>query len=324
VIVRDTGRFRIATRFGRVCALFLAAGVLGAQAADGDTTPTHGVLVFGAVMSYGGEDSNTYVAGFTDRPDGRELRRITPWQALSQRTRLGADWPRLSPDGTRIAWATELGILITDPNGVRRQVIKTGVIVGDVAWSPDGIELAYTSWPGRWIKIVAATGGHRRRINTRVLPSNLSWSPDGQTIAFLGTRAVGYDIYRIGIDGRGLRQLTHAVGLVGGPEWSPDGRLIAYPVSTDDQGRGGPPGLWLASVDGSKKHLIRRANLRFDDCCAWSPDGTSIAFNPDDTRTIVFVSPAGKKLATLQINQPMRARRHAWRRLDYIDGIDWR
>jgi Tol biopolymer transport system component len=54
-------------------------------------------------------------------------------------------------------------------------------------------------------------------------------SPDGSLLAYVGTGNEGsLQIFIAGIDGSGIRQMTHDPTGAASPAWSPDGRTIAY------------------------------------------------------------------------------------------------
>lgn len=56
-----------------------------------------------------------------------------------------------------------------------------------------------------------------------------SWSPDSLRIVF-STNAEGevYELYTVGVDGKGLRSVAPTAGDNFEPSWSPDGSKIAY------------------------------------------------------------------------------------------------
>jgi len=60
------------------------------------------------------------------------------------------------------------------------------------------------------------------------------------------------------------------------PDWSPDGRRLAFSVTDLD----GTKDLWVADLDGSNAQRIVdcQAPCAWADDAAWSPDGTAIAF----------------------------------------------
>lgn len=94
-------------------------------------------------------------------------------------------------------------------------------------------------------------------------------SPDGTALAFVVSSAVDTQIYRAGIDGSNIVQLTAGAGFRDQPAWSPDGSRIAY----RDRVTGLGTDIWTMDArDGSDAR-----NLTFDfgstsqNSPAWSP-----------------------------------------------------
>jgi TolB protein len=92
-----------------------------------------------------------------------------------------------------------------------------------------------------------------------------SWSPDGELIAFASTLGTRWEIYVVGLDGKGLRDLAPGED----PRWSPDGRHIAF-IRNDDVYVMGPGG-------SNVRRLIRTEGHEFDP--EWSPDSREIIFS---------------------------------------------
>jgi len=90
-------------------------------------------------------------------------------------------------------------------------------------------------------------GGHRRRLlATPELERPAAWSRDGATILFNRSGASGGStMFRIGVDGTGLRRLGG--GTAAG--WSPDGTQILYTKRLGSS-------LYVMRNDGSRKHKL--------------------------------------------------------------------
>ncbi|MCP4677593.1 MAG: S9 family peptidase [Deltaproteobacteria bacterium] len=108
--------------------------------------------------------------------------------------------------------------------------------------------------------------------------SSPRWSPDGKTILFnvitytLDKGKSEVDIYRIGSDGKGLRQMTRFEGPDMAPVWSPDGESFIF-VSTRNDGSQ----LWRMPIDGGEPEQLTKISTGVSDP-TWSPDGKKIAF----------------------------------------------
>jgi Tol biopolymer transport system component len=80
------------------------------------------------------------------------------------------------------------------------------------------------------------------------------------------------------------RQLTSGIGVQDLPDWSPDGRMLAY-----HSNRAGNTDIWIMQADGSSS-LNRTADHIGDDMFpVWSPDGTQIAFFSERDGGGIFV-----------------------------------
>jgi Tol biopolymer transport system component len=148
--------------------------------------------------------------------------------------------PSVAPDGRYIALAG-VGSTALRPatSGASAVSLPTnGGYQSPVAWSPDGSHVVYdfesSAHPGRelYIRPVAGGGGG---VGTRLTFGSSAaegprFSPDGAWIAFtrLPLQGAGYQIWTIRPDGSDLRQITNREGTNRWPEWSPDGREIAY------------------------------------------------------------------------------------------------
>ncbi|MEX2092657.1 MAG: hypothetical protein WD971_08265 [Pirellulales bacterium] len=83
-------------------------------------------------------------------------------------------------------------------------------------------------------------------------------------------QASAWQLWRIDVDGTNLEPLdTTPDDRCGSPDWSPDGKIIAYDVLSDS---GGSYQVAVIRGDGTDRRLIARGSIP-----TWSPDGKLIA-----------------------------------------------
>ncbi len=219
----------------------------------------------------------------------------------------GVDW---SPDGRHVAFTlaainggspSYLGLHILDID-TGRDIRLVGEhepgsgcpLPAAVAWSPDGKTLAYDCSAFRErsrIWLVAADGSHRRRLPTGDLDASWpTWSPGGTHLAFVVSRSgVRNGIYIVGGDGAGLRRVvTHGSA----PDWSPDGRVIAYRT---------PHGVRLVTPAGRDVTPFPGDGIGPFGAPAWSPDGRTIAIAGEGDSGLYLVDKDGRHLRRVRI-----------------------
>jgi TolB protein len=167
-----------------------------------------------------GRDGNPEI--YAMNVDGSNLRRLTNHPA-------GESSPTWSPSGAQIAFTSDrtgkAQIYVmnsADGSGVRRLTVNESE-ADRPTWSPAPFnEIAYSASTGRYdIKVLEVSTGNIRQL-TFGEGSNESpaWAPGGRHLAFVSTRAGGRtQIFTIGRDGRGLRQITRE-GNNQTPAWS--------------------------------------------------------------------------------------------------------
>jgi TolB protein len=99
--------------------------------------------------------------------------------------------------------------------------------VSDPAWSPDGTQIAYRSWPSSDyadICIVHADGSDAHCLVQGGSNGVPAWSPDGKRLAF--RVQTGIDVLTVG-DGN-IRALVTGLDIRGDPVWSPEGARLAF------------------------------------------------------------------------------------------------
>jgi len=189
----------------------------------------------------------------------------------------GAGDPRLSPDGTTVAYVSAW---VDEESREQRSAIFSVPVDGSAA-------------PRR------LTFGGTRDAAPR-------WSPDGRWLAFVSARdETPPQLFVLPVDGPGeSRQLTHLKQAVASPEWSPEGTRIAFTARThdpaddvedvakrpprritrlqfrlDDEGwtQGRTHHLYVVGLEGGEPVQLTDGDHE-DEAPAWSPDGSTIAF----------------------------------------------
>jgi WD40 repeat protein len=215
----------------------------------------------------------------------------------------------LSPDGTRVAWfkaasttdSLELWAAPVDGGpGTRVFAGSAGESYLSPRWSPDGHRIAFIGQTtivngdnaGSFrsaIYVVGTDGSDLRLVSSR--PSwdeAIVWSPDSRSIAYIGLPdgsalpSIGpadagpfqpEDVFTVGLDGTGDRNLTSSPEHEASPLWSPDGTHLAY----QSFGSGEIVRLTILRVERlipSGAPLVGPSSGGF----AWSPDGSRLLF----------------------------------------------
>ena len=129
--------------------------------------------------------------------------------------------------------------------------------------------------------------------------TNASWSPDGSLIVFTSNRTAdpdkneNTDIYTIEAKpGAAMKKLTSWAGEDGHPQWSPDGKNIAYLQSSMNEAFNGYSVPYLAVIpkDGGEPKLLSRSTDRPVRNPRWSSDNKSVFVLMEDDRQCNVIS----------------------------------
>ncbi len=153
--------------------------------------------------------------------DGSGLRRLTQHPAVDTT-------PTWSPAGNEIAFTSDRSgkpqiYVMSAAGGSPRRITLSESYADRATWAPAPYnEIAYAARSGAWYDIMVydVASGARRQI-TFGEGSNESpaFAPNGRHLAFTSTRRGKSQVYLVGRDGRGLRQITSAGGNFT-PNWS--------------------------------------------------------------------------------------------------------
>jgi Tol biopolymer transport system component len=193
-------------------------------------------------------------------------------------------FPRLSPDGRRVAVAIdEQGnqVWLFD---LSRETLTRLTFEGNSnrapVWTPDGKRIAFGSnkeGPANlfW-QLADGSGGLERLTTSGYTQVPMSWSPDGQLLAFFEINPTTLrDIWVLRVGDRKAQPFLRTPFNEAAARFSPDGRWLAY--ISDESGRyeiyvqpyPGPGGKWQISTEGGTEP-------------AWNPNGRELFYRSGD------------------------------------------
>jgi TolB protein len=205
------------------------------------------------------------------------------------------DMARISSEGFGVVDPGRNGIYTMrsfDGRGLFRVTTNPGGDDNPWGYSPDGSKIlfgrTYADGDGG-LFVVNANGTGLQRLNPpnlRLSCCNASWSPDGARVVFAATfkSSVGSGsqtaLFVVNVDGSGVHQLTPDGLGAGSPEWSPDGRLIAFNNLVQPSGATASLQIYVVHPNGSGlKRITAPTNGDFSaGPLVWSPDSTKLLF----------------------------------------------
>ena len=163
------------------------------------------------------------------------------------------------------------------------------------SWSPDGQRIAFASDRGALdgeeptlsfdVYVMNTDGSNPQRLtNDPHNDRDPSWSPDSKRIVFSARREghfrdnlgnITYEIYVMDVDGGNEQRLTENRKNDWEPSWSPDGERIAF--ASDRKGDLQNFEIYVIDADGGNEQRLTE-NRIIDRNPSWSPDSKRIAF----------------------------------------------
>jgi Tol biopolymer transport system component len=209
-------------------------------------------------------------------------------------------WPRVSPDGRRIAFARVVSgfdVRVMDFAGGPSRSLANVASLRGLTWSADSQNILYQVGEAdpKNVWQVPASGGAPRRplILLEANAEEIVLSPGGRKIAYSrGARDV--NLRRVFADGRAPVELAASTRVDNDGAWSPDGTRFAF--ASD---RSGPTEIWVASSDGTRALQVTHLN-HGSGSPSWSPDGQWLALD--------MSSAAGTRVGIVRVDGgPVRA-----------------
>lgn len=215
----------------------------------------------------------------------------------------------ISPNGRRVAVVVRRGDLNADvlrtslwmidvTRGKPRRLLAKESDVRVVHWSPNGDRLAVVvgNAAGSQIEVIDTSGRLLRTISGAGDIGEFSWAPDGSRLVFTSPAEDPelpqlWTVYlATGLIGR----LVDDNAALSDPQWSPDGRLIAYVRFPADM----PDGQFFPTIDlvdvfTGKFQTVTDPAAEYVSSPRWSPDGTRLAYlahpaHDDQWRALAF------------------------------------
>ena len=211
--------------------------------------------------------------------DGANQRRVTNLRSIALS-------PRISPDGTRLAFTSyarggadlmvyslELDRLLTFP--------RFGGTNASPAWAPDGSRLAFSSSRNGDPEIYAvdALGTNLKRLTAYQGPDvSPAWNAKtGAQLAFVSGRTGLPQVYIMDADGANLQRLTDG-GYAVSPSWSPNGQFLVFSwIRRYGPGAPGAQDIYIMDIASRQWVQLTHDGGR-NDSPSWSPDGRHVVF----------------------------------------------
>lgn len=213
-------------------------------------------------------------------------------------------YPAISPNGQWLAFASRrsgnMDIWVKSVNGGPAfQITKHRSDDIMPAWSPDGKKLVYVSFSedaagDLWMislrekyRELAPKGSPKKLTSYLGTDVSPSFSPNGKYVAFTSDRGGEKNTYVMKLKNGDVVQITNAGAIH--PDWSPDGRRIAYVSFSANTERNGQIFWAEVGFESDKPRMIKEVTVTTgasnDAFPAWSHDGKAIIVTRYDRDT---------------------------------------
>ena len=199
-------------------------------------------------------------------------------------------FPRISPDGQRLAVAVEEPDSQIWTYDLARKTLARLTLDGTSnqipAWTPDGKRIVFKGAANRlYWQSTDGSGTAEELTSSPLAPNNFpgSWSPDGQALVFVEQAPPAMSLWILSLNDRKPQEFSYSPSRETAPRFSPDGHWIAY--DSNESGRDeiyvrpypGPGGKWQISTEGGSEPV-------------WNPKGRELFYRNGDKMMVVEVT----------------------------------
>ena len=245
------------------------------------------------------------------RPDGsgaRFLAEMTGTNAPLPGSGATVAW---SPDGKRIAFVSSV------PGPETADATGDPIVITRYLYKPDAAEgLTHFNDNRRLhLFVVDVTSGRIEQLTDgNHYEHSIDWSPNGQELLFLTNRDAdddeffNYDVYALKLADKSVRRLSATESNEYHPQWSPDGRMIAFQATkrglTDRETTMEDTHVWVMNADGTNRRDVGASIDNRQGVPEWTPDNGAVLFTVQDRGNVrLYRMPVNGGKAEIVVNE---------------------
>jgi dipeptidyl aminopeptidase/acylaminoacyl peptidase len=245
------------------------------------------------------------------KPDGtgaRLLAEVTGTNAPLPGSSTSAAW---SPDGKRIAFVSAV------PGPETADTTGDPMVITRYLYKPDAAEGMTHFNDNRRLHLFVvdvASGRIDQLTDGNGYEHSIDWSPNGQELLFLTNRDAdddeffNYDVYALKLADKSVRRLSATESNEYHPQWSPDGRMIAFQATkrglTDRETTMEDTHVWVMNADGTNRRDVGASIDNRQGVPEWTPDNGAVLFTVQDRGNVrLYRMPVNGGKAEIVVNE---------------------
>jgi dipeptidyl aminopeptidase/acylaminoacyl peptidase len=238
----------------------------------------------GKALAYRGRvgDKSGLIVARADGSGARFIAEVSGTNAPLPGASYTASW---SPDGRRIAFVSSVpGPETADASG-------DPVVITRYLYKPDASEGMTHFNDNRRLHLFVvdvASGSVEQLTTGNHYEHSVDWSPRGDELLFLTNHDAdddeffNYDVYALKLADKSTRRLTATESNEYHPQWSPDGRMVAFQATkrglTDRETTMEDTHAWVMNADGTNRRDVGSAIDNRQGVPQWALDGSALYF----------------------------------------------